>query len=278
MVTWGEVRGRGIALRAAPIDVSSPLRSMLFERVPTVILTSATLAIGGSFSFVRTRLGIDEAGELALESPFDLASQAILLVPRDFPEPGHPDFIERLCRWVRELLDVTAGRAFLLFTSFNHLRRVRGALEGTVPYPLLSQGEASRHALLERFRRTPNAVLLATASFWHGVDVRGDALSLDVVDKLPFDVPGDPIVSARIAAIRDRGGEPFREYQVPAAAIDLKQGLGRLIRSRRDRGILAVMDSRLLTRSYGRIFLESLPPYPMVHDLTAARAFFSSGN
>ena len=276
LVTWGEARGRSHALSASPIDVSVPLREMLFSQVPTVVLTSATLAIAESFEFVRSRLGIDETAELALESPFDLASQAVLYVPKGFPEPRHEAFHTRFVEEVRELLSITSGRAFILFTSFAHLRRTRDALTGTVPYPLMAQGDAPRRALLDRFRDTPGAVLLATSSFWHGVDVQGDSLSLVVIDKLPFDVPSDPIVSARIDSLKRQGGNPFGEYQIPSAVIDLKQGLGRLIRSRQDRGVLAVMDARLLTRPYGRTFINSLPPYRLVHDIKEVGRFFDS--
>jgi ATP-dependent DNA helicase DinG len=276
VVTWGEARGRSIALSASPIDVSGPLRGMLFSQVPTAVLTSATLAIEGSFSFVRSRLGIDEATDLILESPFDAASQAILYVPRGFPEPRHESFMPRFVEEVRAMLAITSGRAFILFTSFANLRRAREALAGTIPWPLLAQGDAPRRALLDRFRATPGAVLLATSSFWHGVDVQGDALSLVVIDKLPFDVPSDPIVAARIESLKRGGGNPFIEYQIPAAVIDLKQGLGRLIRSRQDRGVLAVMDARLTTRPYGRAFINSLPPYRLVHDLEAVGRFFAA--
>ena len=274
LVTWGEARGRSIALSASPIDVSTPLREMLFSQVPTVVLTSATLAIGASFEFIKSRLGVDETAELALESPFELADQAVLYVPKGFPEPRHETFHARFVEQVRELLTITSGRAFILFTSFANLRRTQEALAGTVPYPLLVQGDASRRALLDRFRQTPGAVLLATSSFWHGVDVQGDSLSLVVIDKLPFDVPSDPIVSARIDSLKRQGGNPFGEYQIPSAVIDLKQGLGRLIRSRQDRGVLAVMDARLLTRPYGRTFINSLPPYRLVHDIKEVGRFF----
>ena len=277
LVTWGEARGRGsVALQASPIDVAEPLKEMLFARVPAVVLTSATLAVDGSFTFVKSRLGVDEAVELALESPFDPVRQAVLYVPRSFPEPRHESYVARLASEIRGLLDITSGRAFLLFTSYQNLRRVREALGTQVPWPLMAQGDASRHALLERFRATPGAVLLATASFWHGVDVQGEALSLVVIDKLPFDVPSDPIVAARIEAIRRAGGNPFTRYQIPAAVIDLKQGLGRLLRSRQDRGVLAVLDVRLLTRPYGRTFINSLPPYPLLHDIDAVRKFFDT--
>ncbi len=275
MVAWGEMRGRNVTLQASPIDVSGPLREMLFSRTPSVILTSATLTIDRSFAFVRRRLGLDEARELMLESPFDPQRQAVLYVPRNFPEPRHEGFMTEFLEQARALLEVTSGRAFLLFTSYANLERAKQALIRSAPWPIMAQGDAARHALLERFRATPNSVLLGTSSFWHGVDVQGEQLSLVIIDKLPFDAPGDPVVAARIDAIRRGGGDPFLEYQVPSAVIDLKQGLGRLLRSRRDRGILAVMDARLLSRGYGRVFLNSLPPFPVVHDLDTVRTFFA---
>lgn len=276
MVLWGETRGRGVVLHASPVDLSGPLRRVLFSRTETVVLTSATLSVDGSFDFIRGRLGVDEAAELILDSPFDVAAQSILFVPEGMPEPRDPAFVEHVVARTRQLLDVTSGRAFLLFTSYANLRACRAALEGTIAWPLLVQGDASRHALLTRFRETPNAVLLATSSFWHGVDVQGEALSLVVIDKLPFDVPSDPVVSARIDSIRESGGSPFREYQIPSAIIDLKQGLGRLIRSRKDRGVLAVLDGRLLNRPYGKTFLRSLPHYRLVHDIAAVQDFFAA--
>jgi ATP-dependent DNA helicase DinG len=273
-VFWGERRGRGIVLTASPIDVSSLLSDLLFDRVDSAILTSATLTVSGSFDFVRSRLGLSRPATLTLPSPFDLAAQSILYVPSSIPEPSAAGFAPAVNDEIRALLSITEGRAFLLFTSFASMRREREALEGAVAWPLLMQGEASRHALLERFRATPNAVLLATSSFWQGVDVPGEALSLVVIEKLPFDVPNDPIVAARCESVRRHGGNPFEEYQLPAAVIDLKQGLGRLLRTRTDRGVLAILDGRLRTRRYGGTFLRSLPPYPVVDSLDAVRSFF----
>lgn len=273
-VFWGERRGRGFFLTASPIDVSPLLAELLFERVEAAVLTSATLTVSGSFEFVRSRLGLARPATLTLPSPFDLAAQSILYVPSAIPEPASAGFALAVNDEIRALLAITEGRAFLLFTSFASMRREREALDGAVPWPLLMQGEASRHALLEKFRGTPNAVLLATSSFWQGVDVPGDALSLVVIEKLPFDVPNDPIVSARCESVRRRGGNPFEDYQLPSAVIDLKQGLGRLLRTKTDRGVLAILDGRLRTRRYGETFLRSLPPYPVVASIDEVRSFF----
>ncbi|MGH9390954.1 MAG: ATP-dependent DNA helicase, partial [Vicinamibacteria bacterium] len=218
--------------------------------------------------------GLDEADELCVESPFDYSRQAVLYLPSGMPDPRAESFIDRLVDEALELIGITKGRAFLLFTSFANLRRAREGLLGRLDYPLITQGEGSKAALLDRFRSTEGAVLLGTSSFWHGVDVQGEALSLVVVDKLPFEVPGDPLVSARIERIRAREGNPFDEYQLPAAVIELKQGLGRLIRSGSDRGVLAVLDPRLRSRAYGRVFLDSLPPFPVVDSISSVREFF----
>lgn len=269
-----ESRGRGtIVLSAAPIDVSSLLRERLFDGLHAAILTSATLAVGGRFDFFRSRLGLDEAETAVVDSPFDHARQAVLYLPRRMPEPREREFASRAIAEIRSLLSITEGRAFVLFTSHAALQRARVDLEED-GWSLLVQGDAPKAALVETFRRTDRAVLLGTSSFWHGVDVQGEALSLVIVDKLPFDVPSDPLVAARIERIREAGGNPFAEYQTPLAVLELKQGLGRLLRSRVDRGILAVLDPRITTKAYGKTFLASLPPYRVVRDLEACAAFF----
>jgi ATP-dependent DNA helicase DinG len=274
-VFFVEFRGKGIFLRACPIDVSTIVRELLFERMRTTVLTSATLTVDGGFEYIRGRLGIRSAGEVRLPSEFDFRRQAILYLPPRMPDPRDANFAAAAGRQVTEILTRTRGRAFVLFTSYATLRVVQEIAEMALDYPILVQGTAPRTQLLKQFRDTPHSVLLATASFWQGVDVVGDALSCVIVDKLPFASPSDPVTAARIDAIRARGGEPFGEYQVPLAILTLQQGLGRLIRHRQDRGVLAVLDPRLRTKGYGRRFIESLPPAPLVHDLRAVEAFFS---
>ena len=270
-----EARGRGnVILSAAPIDVSGLLRESLFERLHACVLTSATLAVEGGFEFFQKRLGLETAATLAVESHFDHGTQAVLYLPSRMSEPQDPKFLHDAIAEIRELLAITQGRAFLLFTSYANMEQVRAALLREGSWPLLVQGDGSKIALVEAFKRTPSAVLLGTSSFWHGVDVPGEALSLVVIDRLPFGVPADPLIAARIARIRRDGGNPFAEYQTPMAVLELKQGLGRLLRSRADRGILAVLDPRLTTRSYGKTFLRSLPAYPIVRDLVECRRFF----
>ena len=275
-VYFVEFRGRGVFLRAAPIDVSTIVHDLLLDKMHTVVLTSATLTVEGSFEYVRTRLGIRHADEIRLASEFDFARQAILYLPPRMPDPRSDTFAVAASREVIEILKRTRGRAFVLFTSYATLRSVQALAEMALDYPIFVQGTAPRSQLLNQFRATANAVLFATSSFWQGVDVAGDALSCVIVDKLPFASPGDPITAARIDAIRARGGDPFGEYQVPLAILTLQQGLGRLIRHRRDRGVLAVLDPRLRTKGYGRRFVASLPPAPIVHDLARVDAFFSA--
>ncbi len=270
-----ELRGRGnVVLTASPIHVGEILAERLFPALHASVLTSATLAVEGTFDHVARGLGVPHPETLVVESPFEWATQAVLYLPAGIPEPRHELFVPRALDEIRALLRITEGRAFLLFTSYSVLDRVRSALEADGEWALFVQGEGSKAALVDRFRETPAAVLLGTTSFWHGVDVAGEALSMVIVDKLPFDVPSDPLVAARIRRIRDAGGNPFSEFQIPAAVLELKQGLGRLIRSRSDRGILCVLDPRIRTKPYGRAFLRSLPPVPIVRDRAACERFF----
>jgi ATP-dependent DNA helicase DinG len=255
--------------------VSAIVREVFLDRMRATVLTSATLTVDGTFEYIRNRLGVTAADEVRLPSEFDFPRQAILYLPPRMPDPRSPDFALAAGRQVVEILRRTRGRAFVLFTSYATLRDVQAVAEMALDYPILVQGTAPRTQLLRQFRETPHAVLLATSSFWQGVDVIGEALSCVIVDKLPFASPGDPVTGARIDAIRARGGEPFDEYQVPLAILTLQQGLGRLIRHRRDRGVLAVLDPRLRTKSYGRRFIASLPEAPVVHDLEAVEGFFS---
>jgi ATP-dependent DNA helicase DinG len=270
-VYFVEARGKGVFLRATPIDVSATLRERLFDDLRAGVLTSATLAVDGGFRYLKSRLGIEElvSQELLLPSPFDYREQAILYVPRRMPDPRSPGFVERVAAEVERLLEQSRGRAFVLFTSYANMNAVAERVAATLPFPLLIQGEAPKPVLLETFRQTPGAVLFATTSFWQGVDVAGEQLSCVIIDKLPFASPSDPVVQARIDRLRNRGDNPFADYQVPVAILMLKQGLGRLIRSTSDRGILAVLDSRLVERSYGERFLESLPPARLVHEMAA---------
>ena len=272
-----ELRGRAtVVLTASPIDVSELLRTNLFENLHASVLTSATMAVEGRFDFFRERLGLEGAETKIVPSSFDYADQALLYLPQRMPEPNQPGFLDQAVDEIEQLLEASRGRAFLLFTSYANMQRVHDALSRSDRWPLLLQGEGSKVALVERFRETPGSVLCGTTSFWHGVDVPGEALSLVVVDKLPFDVPSDPLIAARIDRIRAQQGNPFGEYQLPLAVLELKQGLGRLLRSCGDRGVLAVLDPRLTTRRYGKTFLESLPPYRIVREIESCVKFFGA--
>jgi ATP-dependent DNA helicase DinG len=274
-VYWMERRGRGTFLRASPIDVSSLLQDKLFERVETVVMTSATLASAGNFNFVRERLGLpEETDDLIAASSFDYQSQAVLYLPPRMPDPRSPQFADAAAQEVINLLEISSGRAFVLSTSLSGMRALYERVAPEVDYPCFVQGSASKTGLLDKFRTTPNAVLFATSSFWQGVDVRGEQLSCVIIDKLPFAVPSDPVVAARQKFIEEQGGSSFYEYSVPQAIISLKQGLGRLIRSATDRGVLAVLDPRLRTQGYGRTFLQSLPPCRVTSDLEEVERMF----
>jgi ATP-dependent DNA helicase DinG len=271
-----ETRNRGVFLRAAPIDVSHIINEMLFDRMRATIMTSATLTVEGSFDYVKGRLGVPHADSLRVASEFDFSEQAILYLPKKMPPPKSPEYSEAVAREVRDVLQRTEGRAFVLFTSYAMLRTVRDLVEPYLQYPVIVQGSAPRSTLLTQFRSTPNAVLFATSSFWQGVDVVGEQLSCVIIDKLPFASPGDPITAARIEAINNDGGNAFADYQVPLAILAMMQGLGRLIRHRTDRGVLAVLDPRLRTMGYGRRFLDSFPPAPVTQNPEAISRFFAS--
>ena len=274
-VYYVERRGRSTWLHATPIDVAGILDSSLFDRVKSVVLTSATLAVGGNFDFTSERLGVRGARTLVVESPFDYQSQALLYVPQHLPDPRQPTFTDSASEEITRILELTEGRAFVLFTSHAQMRQVYDRVSLQTPYPTLLQGTGPRNALLEEFRATPNAVLFATSSFWQGVDVQGEQLSCVIIDKLPFAVPTDPVVNARVSAIKERGGAPFYEYQIPQAALALKQGFGRLIRSRSDRGVLAILDNRITRQRYGQVFFDSLPDYSFTTTLKDVAAFFN---
>ncbi|MBT9333179.1 ATP-dependent DNA helicase [Paracidobacterium acidisoli] len=277
-VFWLERRGGRTMtthLQATPIDVSGLLEDLLFENFPSVVLTSATLTVQGGFAHIRKRLGLRDARELVVPSHFQYGRQALLYLPPEMPDPRDANFQDEAVKRIRRVLDITRGRAFCLFTSYAQMRDIYERLLMEVGYPLLLQGTAPKKALLEEFRTTPNAVLLGTSSFWQGVDVQGEALSCVIVDRLPFAVPSDPVVQARMRAIEEAGGAPFFEYQVPSAVITLKQGFGRLIRSLEDRGVLMLLDPRLQRQRYGRVFLDSLPPYRITQEIRDVEAFFA---
>ncbi len=276
-VYWYERRGANTFVHTTPIDIASVLQETLFSKTDTTVLTSATLTTNSNFEYLRDRLGIEESLELMVPGEFDYASQTLLYVPRDTPEPRSPQYLSSALDNIREILHASQGNAFLLFTSYQMMTRVYAALSADLPYPLLEQGKMPRNRLLETFKTTPGAVLCATASFWQGVDVRGDALRAVVIDKLPFQVPSEPVIAARLHRLQQAGQDPFLRYSVPDAVIRLKQGLGRLIRSRQDRGILAILDSRIRTKGYGRHFLASLPNCPVTDKMDDIRNFFSRG-
>jgi ATP-dependent DNA helicase DinG len=276
-LNWYEKRKRTLVLHASPLDISARMSEILYKKVPRVVFTSATLSTNGTFDYIRSRLGLPEDTlEGIYPSHFDFQAQTLMYIPTDLPIPSEPDFGPAVAQEVAEILKRTDGRALVLFTSYHNLNLVYEILKDKVKYTLHRQGDGPRSVLLDAFKRDIHSVLLATGSFWQGVDVPGETLSCLIIDKLPFDSPGEPLVSARIDAIRERGGNPFMEYQVPSAIISLKQGLGRLIRNRTDRGLLSVLDRRLITSRYGRFFLNSLPKIPITRKLEDISRFFES--
>jgi len=278
-VFWIERRRGGrdrqnVFLQATPIDVAPILKTSLFDKLDSVVLTSATLAVGGNFEYVRQRLGLEHIREAVVPSHFDYENQALFYVPPDLPDPRTPQFAAQAADRIRRILEVTRGRAFVLFTSYAQMRDIHERLLSQLEFPLLLQGDAPKTALLEEFRLTPNAVLFATSSFWQGVDVQGEQLSCVIIDRLPFAVPSDPVVAARVKSIDAEGGNAFFQYQVPSAVITLKQGFGRLIRSLHDRGLLVLLDNRILKKQYGLTFIDSLPNYRKTTDFAQVEAFF----
>ena len=272
---WYERLKKSVVLHASPVEIAESMRKLLYQRVKAIVFTSATLSTNGDFHYLRSRLGLsDELMEGIYPSHFDYPRQALLYVPKDLPPPNDPRFGYKVAERIQKVLKLTSGRALVLFTSYTNLNLVHQLCSRQIPYAVYKQGDGPRSFLLDQFRQDTHSVLLATGSFWQGVDVPGESLSCLIIDKLPFDSPAEPLVAARIEIIKKRGGNPFQDYQLPSAIISLKQGLGRLIRSSADCGILSILDSRLLTSSYGRVFFENLPPIPLCHNLDDIEQFF----
>lgn len=274
-VRWLEVESRSLRWHASPLDVAEPFSAWVREQGGAWVMTSATLAVGGHIEPFASRLGLEDARMRVWESPFDFTRQALCYLPVGLPEPRDQGYLDAVVAAIVPVLKASEGRAFVLFTSHRALRRAAEALDAQLDFALLVQGTAPRDELLRRFRTTPRAVLLGTASFWEGVDVRGEALSCVIIDKLPFAPPDDPINEARARAMKASGRDPFMEYQLPQAVIALKQGVGRLIRDARDRGVVVLCDPRLLSRAYGRVFIDSLPPMPICRDIDDVVDFFT---
>jgi ATP-dependent DNA helicase DinG len=279
-VHWGEGKGRGVFLHASPIEIAADIREHLYPHLHGGVFTSATISAGGNFDFFKSRLGLEgdwkeKTEELILDSSFNMKEQAVLYLPGELPDPNQNSFIHKAAEEIEQILRRTAGRAFLLFTSIKNMEEAYRILKDRLPYTCLIQGERPKSVLLQDFKEDVQSVLFATSSFWEGVDVQGEALSCVIIDRLPFSPPNEPILEARLEKIAEAGGSPFRDYQIPAAIILLKQGLGRLIRTRQDRGVMAILDTRLLTKSYGRIFLKSLPPCPILHRREGIEKFIS---
>jgi ATP-dependent DNA helicase DinG len=277
-IRWVDANPNGLSLQFTPFEVAERLREYVHARPCAWVFTSATLAIGEDFAHFATRIGLPEVRTMKIDSPFDYRRQARIYLPRGMPEPTHPSYAKKFIDACAPLIEASGGRAFLLYTSYRALAEGVTALEARFPepnFPILVQGQAPRESLLHRFRELGNAVLLATGSFWEGVDVKGEALSIVAIDKLPFASPDDPLLKARLAGIRRRGGNPFLEYQLPQAVLALKQGAGRLIRDVDDFGVIVIGDPRVITKPYGSVFLDSLPPSPRINDGATAADFLA---
>lgn len=273
-LNWYEKQKRGIAFHSSPLDISENMRGQLYESVKSVIFTSATLSTNENFEYIKTRLGIDDdAFESICPSHYNFRDRVLLYIPDDLPLPNAGNFADMVKGRIKDILEITSGRALVLFTSYYNLNTVYRQLKGELPYKIYRQGEAPKNVLLEKFRKDTSSVLLATGSFWQGVDVPGETLSCLIIDKLPFDSPGDPLVAARMEMTRERNGNPFWEYQVPSAVISLKQGLGRLIRKESDKGVMAILDKRIIMKSYGSFFIKSLPEMKISRDMKDIRGY-----
>jgi len=273
-IQWYEVHRRSLSFHVTPLDIAPSFTEHKIRKGGSWIFTSATLTVDHNFDHFTRRLGLRDIPARQFDSPFDFEKQALMYLPKGLPDPNEPAYSDAVIRIAREVLQASSGRAFILFTSHRALRLAEQALRGSISFPLLVQGEAPRDHLLASFRRTPHAVLLGTSSFWEGVDVRGEALSCVIIDKLPFAMPSDPVLQARLTNLRKQGLNPFMQYQLPTAVITLKQGVGRLIRDTSDRGVLVLCDPRLRSKAYGRTFLQSLPHMPVTDDIANVRAFF----
>ena len=273
-VHWYETFRTGFSLNMTPMTVAAPFQRAMEAMTSSWVFTSATLAVGGDFSHFKGQLGLEDIRELQVDSPFDYRHNALLYLPENLPEPQNNGYTAAIIEKILPVLEASKGRAFLLFTSYRALHEAARLLEGRVDYPILIQGQMPKRELIEAFQSVGNAILLGTSSFWEGVDVRGEALSLVVIDKIPFGSPGDPVMGARIDHMKQAGGNPFFEYQIPQAAIALKQGVGRLIRDVTDSGVLVLCDPRIRSRNYGEVFITSLPPMPITRDIKEVQDFY----
>jgi len=273
-IQWYEVHRRSLSFHLTPLDISPAFMEHKARKGGNWFFTSATLTVDTRFDYFSRRLGLNDIVSRQFDSPFDYQQQALMFLPKNLPDPNSTTYTDAVMCIAKPVLAASAGRPLVLFTSHRALRQAEQALRGTIDYPLLVQGEAPRDHLLASFRRTPHAVLLGTSSFWEGVDVRGEALSVVIIDKLPFATPNDPVLQARLDHLRRQGLNPFMQYQLPTAVIALKQGVGRLIRDATDRGVLVLCDPRLRSKSYGRTFLQSLPRMPVTDNVETVRAFF----